>query len=300
MKLTELKKLIGNAIEMRDLLSQTNRIKLVADDQQGPMFDKLAETFDGKLASSVGKNLAKELSRYNRSLKEDDLFFNLAVGCQVIAREADILEKALDDDTFEAILRDAMNIKQGHIIQFLTMSDFFLETTRALAVVIQEAEVYHLRGKPLERSSINYIETNFTSENLRAIAQLIGFFVSKRKEEVVSKIYELPDIKVDETIINTIQSTEGVKKIDPAGFNPLNLVNPYFYAFTAQKLWSEIKFYRLKKAEREMEYLELRHQELVLLRDGRNNPQLESKIEKYQDEIQTLNSKIKRTKERMG
>lgn len=300
MKLTDIKKFLANAVEMRELLSQTNRIKLSADESQGPLFEKLTTTFDGKLSSKVAKSLASELSRYSRDLKEDELFKNLTIGCKVIAREAAVLEKALDNDTFEAILRDAMNIKQAHIIQFLTLADHYLETTRALAVVIQEAEVYHMRGKELERSSMKYISENFTGENMRALAQLISFFVAKQKEEVVSKIYELPDIKVDETIINTIQSTEGAKKIDPAGFNPLNLINPLAYTFTAQKIWSEIKFYRLEKAEKEMEYLELRHQELVLLRDGRNNPQLESKIDKYQDAIQTLNSKIKKIKDRLG
>lgn len=300
MQLTTIKNALINIIRADTLLNQTNRIKLSADEEIGPALERFKDTFDNKLLSPVGKELSKELERYHRSLTAKTLFAKLLVGVTVIAREAALLEKSLDSDNIESVMREALNVKEAQIIQFITLADYYLEVVRALMVVIQEAEVYHLRGDKLERSSLKYIDENFGGEKLSSVASLLGFFVTKEKEEVVSKIYDLPDIKVDPTILSTIQSTEGNVKIDPAGFNPLNIFNPTFYAFTAQKLWSEIKFYRLEKAQKEMEYLELRHQELVLLREGRNNPALERKIGIYQDDIQTLRVKINRIKERMG
>ena len=300
MKLTAIKQALSNVIETNQLLNQTNRIKLSAENELAPIFTKLAEVHDNKLVSNVGKQLTSELERFNRKLEAKKFFAILLKATNVIARESATLEKSLDGDSFESVLRESMNVKQGHIIQFITLADYFLEATRSLAVVIQEAEVYHLRNLPLERNAQRYIEDNFDSANLQSIASLVVFFASKEKEDVISKIYELPDIKVDESILNTIQSTEGMGKIDPAGFNPLNIINPLFYAFTAQKIWSEIKFSRLEKAQKEIMYLELRHQELILLREGRNNPDLERKINKYQDAIQGLRSKIKRIKERLG
>lgn len=301
MKLTDIKKSLVNLIEVNTLLSEANRIKLAAEDQLAPTLTKLAEVHDDKLVSDVGKHIAKELNHYNRSIKSDKLFKTMLMGTDVIAREAEVLEKALENDTMESVLRDALNVKEAQILQFITLADYYIETCRSIAVVIQEAEVYKLRGIELERSARKYIEDNFTKVKLNSIAQLIAFFADKSKDEdLISNIYALPDIKVDDNTLITIQSTEGNAKIDPAGFNPLNIINPTYLAFTAQRIWSEIKFSRLNKAEKEITYLELRHQELVLLREGKSNPALERKIEKYQDEIQTLRAKIKRIKERLG
>lgn len=300
MQLSSIKKALLNIIQVDTLLSQTNRIKLAAEDSLAPALERLKDTMDGKMVSDLGKSLPKSMNRYSSKIDERKFFESLLKGVNVIAREAGILEKALTNDSIESVMREALNVKEAQIIQFITLADYYIECVRMIMVVLQEAEVYHLRGEKLERSSLKYIDENLGGENLSNISMLLGFFISKEKEEVVSKIYDLKDIKVDPTIISTIQSTEGVKAIDPAGFNPLNILNPTFYAFTVQKIWSEIKFYRMEQAEKELEYLELRHQELLLLRDGRKNPALERKIEIYQDDIQTLRVKIKRIKDRMG
>lgn len=300
MKLLDIKKTLMNVIQVNTLLSEANRIKISAEDQLAPVLSKLAKSLDGKLSSPASKSIVHELSRGSTKINESKLFENMLVGTEVIIREAGILEKSLEDDTIESVFREAINVKEAQIVQFITLADYFIETCRSISVVIQEAEVYHLRGVELERSAQNYIQENFTPEKTRSMAQLIGFFGSQAKSDLISNIYALPDIKVDDNTLITIQSTEGMSKIDPAGFNPLNIINPTYLAFTAQKIWSEIKFSRLDKAEREITYLELRHQELTLLREGKENPALERKIGKYQDEIQVLRAKIKRIRARLG
>lgn len=300
MKVTDIKKMISNAIEVNQLVNQTNRIKLLARDGMMPILDKLAKVHDGKLLSDTGKGITKGMERYNRKVKATKFFGSLLIGCEVIAREAETLEKSLDSDNFEYIMRESLDIKQAHIIQFITIADFYLEYARTLSSIIQEAEVATLRGVDLDSASRKYLNNNLTDEKLSGMATIMGYFIDKQKEDIVESIYELPEIKVDDKIINTIQSTEGVKKIDPAGFNPFNIINPTFWAFTAQKSWSEIKLYRMELGEKELEQLELRHQELLLLKDGRNNPDLERKIDKYQDRIQVLRTKVKRIKDKLG
>ena len=300
MNLMDIKNSITNVLETDRILSEANRIKLNARDGVGAKAERAAEIYDGRIVSPLIKNLLNEMKRQNRQINPEKIFSQIAEASEVVAREADVMENMLSDDARRIIMRETLNVKDAQLLEFISVADFFLAMSRTFMVAVTEAEIAQLRGESLEKASMNYYSKTFEGPMVKGFADCIAYFIGKKDDKIIEKIKDLPEIKVDQTVLDTIQSTEGRQKIDPAGLNILNIFNPIAWVYGAQKIWSEIKLKRLELNNDELEYLELRYQELLLERGDRSNPQLEEKIRRYQDSIQIKRTKIERLKKNIG
>lgn len=302
MNITTIKNIISNTIEVRNMLSDANRIKLTAKDSLAPRLERSAEIYDNKLTSQLSKEFINQLKRQNRDIDERKFFAQLMEAINVIGREAEVLEDVLSSGVYHSvIMREALTIKDAQMIDLMGVMDFFMSSTATVALMIAEAESVQAKGETLDPASANYYVKNILDSGfIYSYATVWGFFYKNREVKIVEKLGDLPDVRVDENVIKTIESTEGRKKVDPVGLNPINILFPTTWIYAGGKIWSELKLHRLKKLEEELDNLEARHQEILLERDGRNNPQLEKKIERYMDAIQILRVKVKRLKDRLG
>ena len=300
MNLLDIKNSIANILQTNQLIKQANSIKLNARDGVGRRAERAAEIYDGKIQAPEIKQFLTELKRQNRAVNPDEFFAQIAKACTIITAESESLENFLSDDARQIIMRETLNIKDAQILEFLAVSDFFLNTARTLMVAVAEFEIAKLRGSAMDTASLKYWSVNITKEVVLGFANSLAFFLNHDKGDVIEKIYDLPDIRVDKDILETVQSTEGRNKIDPVGLNLLNIINPIAWMYSAQKAWSEFKLYRLELNTDELEYLELRYQELLLERQDRSNPDMEKKIKLYMDTIQIKRTKIERIRKTLG
>lgn len=300
MRVIDFKKLLPNSIAGDTLVKKVDRVHATATFRCKPTFKRMAEIHDGKVSSREAKDILDRI-KTKSSFKQINNLFGVIVECyDVIGREANVLSDALDSKNIEFIMRDALKVKEAHILQFVMVSEQFIELTRTLGLVIQELEIQYYKQEPIATASLKYIERNLTDKNLQIIGDMITFFNKRKKEPIIEKIYDLPDIDVDESVLKTIESTEGRSKVDPAGLNPLSLLNPLQYIYVVNKSVSELRQLLNEREKNELEILEYRHRELILLKEGKHDPSLAKRIEKHEDKIQALRASIKRAEERMG
>lgn len=303
--LLEIKRKIANSLEIATMITEVERLRENAIDQLGPLLGKFAESYDKHYVSSEVKFIGERLNRYERSISKDAFLTDITIALEVIGKEAEVLLMKLRDENINAVMSESLDTKHALAIQFITLSEFVCEFTRATLIVVAEYE--NTKRKPegkVDSGMEKYFRKNFTEQHLNAFAQVVGFFKAKRKEDTVEAIYKLPDIKVDETVINTVISTEGRDAVDPSGISVLSIfhvINPIAWVYAGRKIWSELKLKWLALVQDELDYLETRHQELLEIQQrGDTTIGTQRRIENYRDAIDVKRSQVKRIKEKLG
>lgn len=302
--LLDLKKRLTNSIELSTLITEVARLRETAKENTAPLVKQFADSYDGKYQTSEVKYIGGNLNRFSRSIRSTHFLASIYDALEVASREAETLLEKLGEEKIHAIMAESLDTKHALALQFVNIAEFLTETARVTMIVVAEFENSKLSGKDTDSSMQKYFENNFTEANLNAFAQIITYFASRKRDDVITDIYDLPSIKVDEGVLQTIMSTEGTKGMDPSGLTVLgifHLINPIFYIWASQKVWSELKLKWLSLIEDELTYLEIRHQELLELRDkGDSTMGTQKKIERYRDEIDVKRAQVKRIRRKLG
>jgi len=171
-----------------------------------------------------------------------------------------------------------MTVKQANLLNVIEYLNFWLRYTRMIYDVLLtmnnqgvEPERYL---QPIDMKFINgtaLFYNNFTVDLLRG-ASLI-----------MKNMNNLPDIEITQTSLDVMESTGGKTQVDllNKGFG-VHLVNPMFWWGLG---WSKIQGMRIEKMRRDNEYFAMKISQAINKRNGTNDPDLDRRIEIYQDKI---------------
>ena len=171
-----------------------------------------------------------------------------------------------------------MTVKQANLLNVIEFLNFWLRYTRMVYDVLltmNNQKVDPARYlQPIDLKFINgtaSFYTNFTIDLLRGAAM------------IMKNMNDLPDIEITQTSLDVMESTGGKTQVDllNKGFG-IHLVNPVFWWGLG---WSKIQGLRIEKMRRDNEYFAMKISQAINLRNGTNDPELDRRIEIYQDKI---------------
>lgn len=299
--LLDIKKKIDNAVQISNLIEEAGRISDHCTQELLPQVEQYAKILDGKFTNPVIKDIIRSATRFNTKLREDQFLTQVATAVKITGEQANVLVSYLRDEKVAVIMADTLDTKHALAIQFINVAQYLTEFTRSLLIVIAELEVATRKSESVERSAASYIKQNMTPANISAYASVIGYFLSREKEKIITEIYNMPDIKVDEMILTTVRSTDGGAGVDPSGLSVLNIINPFAWFYAVGRVVSDLKLWWLRLQEDELNYLTVRYQQLLeLQQNGQDSLQTQKLVTNYSNAIDEKRAKIKTLRRRLG
>jgi hypothetical protein len=171
-----------------------------------------------------------------------------------------------------------MTVKQANLLNVIEYLNFWLRYTRMVYDVLltmnnQKVDpTRYLNGVDLRWiNGTASFYNNFTIDLLRGAAT------------IMKNMNDLPDIEVTQTSLDVMESTGGKGKVDllQKGFG-IHLVNPLFWLGVGI---SKLQGVRIERMRRDNEYFAMKISQAINKRNGTNDPELDRRIEIYQDKI---------------
>jgi len=260
--------------------------------------------YDDKYRREEIVALGRDLNKYNSRVRKDAFIEDIHDGLLVVVQQAESLLSNLRNEKIHAIMAESLETKHALALEFINVAEFFTETARVTLITVAEYENTALAKKDLDSTMELYYQENFTTANIAALAEVIAYFKARKRDDVITDIYKLPPIKVEDSVLKTVMNTQGSDALDPSGITLLgifHIINPIFYIWAAQNVWSEIKLKWMELIDDELTYLETRHLELQeLQRNGDSSKGTERMIKRYQTEIQVKRTRLRRVRRSLG
>lgn len=292
---------LTQVIQFRTMMSELDRTHLEAS-----LLLPIAVKYQKAMSSpraGVSRDLIKRLNHIKNDISTKNFLGDVVTALGAIETETAVLSERLSGGVMSVLMQDSISTRHLNALKLQSTSDFFIARTKPLLAAMASAEVGESSGSDKRaKSATRYIEQSFINdpEVMTSYASTLEFYNRTFKKGLVNELWEAVDVKADPKVLQIIETAEGAKKLDPVGFNYLNVVNPFFWAYMPLKIWSECKLYRLRLNEEELQLLDLRYQELLLERQDRSSPKLDEQIERYEASISKTRRTIKKIQDSLG
>lgn len=171
-----------------------------------------------------------------------------------------------------------LNLRQANLLNLIEYLSFWIDYTRMVYDVLVT-----MSNKDVDVSGI------LDKVDLRWINGTEGFYRSffiellSGSKAILANLRDIPEINIDPTSLDVLESTSGAGKIDllKQGFG-IHLANPIFWVGL---LWNKINLMRIEQMRRKNEMFAMKISQAINLKNGGEDPQLEHRIEVYQNEI---------------
>lgn len=224
----------------------------------------------------ITKGLQKFLRSQGLTSKELPQTTLVAISAiQTLIPAVQLLIKSYKEKIWDGKL---MTLKQVNILNLIEHLTFWVKYTRMIFDVLLTMQT---NGTVPERylSKYDLRWVNGTEQFYRQLtAELL-----KGSRAVIQRLAEVPDIEVTSTSLDVLEGVDGKDKIDllKQGFG-IHLVNPLFWYGLA---WQKIDLMRIEQMRRDNELFAMKISQASNLKGGNQDPQLEHRIEIYQNEI---------------
>ena len=171
-----------------------------------------------------------------------------------------------------------MTVKQANLLNVIEFLNFWIRYTRMVYDVLLTMNNQGVDParylQPIDLKFINGTASfynNFSVDLLRGAAS------------IMKNMENLPDIEITQTSLDVMETTGGKTQVDllNKGFG-IHLVLPMFWLGLG---WSKIQGLRIEKMRRDNEYFAMKISQAINKRNGTNDPELDRRIEIYQDKI---------------
>lgn len=292
MKLFETVKKFTDTIAKGDVESQLTEINQQAKGKYTELYTRMESIF--KDSRSFKSKTANELqAAFNKSGQKykDNFIMVVSKAVQAVGDHSQMLLDILNEMKVNTLARDALDYRTATVLQHVDNLTWYLEYARGLAIIIYEAEVNAFKQQPEVDA---YSRAALSPRNVSNFITLTNILLKHRKD-LKDVIYDMPTMIVNEDNDALARNTLGLRKVDALGTSGLfEIFNPLRWIYGVNRFFSDWKLNKLQVMKEDLEYLELRHQELIQRREGKEDARLEKIIENYKEEIEKKRYKIKK------
>ncbi len=250
--------------------------------------------------SAKGKLLYRTLSK-EVGISPSKLYGSFRSGMKSTVSRVDSLIDLYENNNHRVLLSSNLTTINANALHLASLCDFYEKMTRALIVSVGELESLDYKRIDVPKGLNNYLRRNFSSDKLASFASILKYNLKIKKLDIVKVISEMDDVEVSESVLNAAKAVGGYSKIDPVGFNYLNIINPSFWAYVGIKSYSVLRLKYLDYEKNELKMLTLRHQELAQLKaNGESDLATDKLITKLGERIEVARYEIKELEEKMG
>lgn len=291
MKLTENINRFTDVINKPDVEAQVNELQQLAAGKYTDLFARMDEGFKNvRWGSQVTKTVQQQFDRSNNQFKGNYITV-VGEAIKAVGAHTQILLDLLAEIKQSTLARNALDYKTATIISYVENLTWYLEFARGLAIATYESEINAINKDPAVSA---FIKNTLTPRNVANFILLTATLLKHRKD-LKKVIYDLPQMTVSEESETLVQSSEGRAKINALGLLDITAIfNPLRWIYAARRIYSDWKMANIQVLEKDLEYLELRHQELILAREGKKDARLEERIQNYSEAIATARHKLKK------
>lgn len=292
MKLFEAVKKFTDTINKGDVEAQLTELNQQAKGKYTELFTRMESVFKGTntFKSKTAKDIQTAFSRSEQKYK-DNFVVVTSKAVQAVADHTQTLLDILAELKINTLARDALDYRTATLLQYVDSLSWYMEFARGIAIVVYEAEVNAFKGQPEVDA---YARSVLTPKNISNFVNITNILLKHRKD-LKQVIYDLPTMLVNEENDALAKNTLGLRKVDALGMTGLfEIFNPLRWIYGVNRFFSDWKLNSLQVMKEDLEYLELRHQELIQRREGKVDARLEKIIENYKESIETKRFKIKK------
>lgn len=294
----DFKKRLTAHLEIRDI-----RIALHSQLEQAEKTLDIMEKYNKFLANprnSQSKALYISISRES-GLPFNQIYPSLLSGMKSSVTRLQGLITLYDGVNYNVLITSSVHTINASALHLAAIIDFYEQMSRSLVLTVSELESLTFKQMAVPRELDNYIRRNLSNLRLRSLASIMDYNQRVKQLDVVKAIKEMDDVEVTEETLKAAKAMGGSAKIDPAGFNYLNVINPLFWTYVGFKVYSEFQLMRLDLQREELAYLEIRYQELAQLKaNGHSDVGTDRTLTKIKDRIDVMRYDIKELEEKLG
>lgn len=208
-------------------------------------------------------------------------------------KQLNIVEKLLDKEFGDTIVRDGITFYKAALLQHLQAIHFFAQYNNRLLSFIysEEAAVLGAKSslKALSPEDLRYLESH--RDEFFAVVKVL----MTDERNIEHQLSKVPDAVANEDTANTIQAVNSRSMIDPFGFGSLGFNMGWIYS--VGKAWAEYQVAEFKEMEEQAAIIETKLLHLRNLRDGTHNPKLEQTIVYNEGRLQKIKLTLKKLSE---
>lgn len=191
----------------------------------------------------------------------------------------DLMISMVDKNYNKDITVDGITYKRAEFIRILGFMDFTVTYARQVLhyLLVAEANIQAKTlpdGKERPKPEIDWLVNNEST-----FFMLLTMFSAKDRD-FIKKLDDIPDIGVGEDDEQTIVPTVGIGRLDPFKSNFVPVVTPMFMSIGIW--WTQRQVERYKRLKEDVRVIQFRIEQLRLQAQGKEDPQLEKTIAKYE------------------
>lgn len=282
--------------EKRELLKSLDQINLEYTDTLLPVLDEAAEalTVNFKPKSNYYKKFDRQV---RNSINSSNSSLSLALqSIRNLRVVIDVTKKEVKDKLGIQFTNRGMSYNKANVVKMVDALAFYVKYSRKFLLVMTAAEANQLgnatreKWSPAERDQIENSLSEFTS--------LIPTMLKSETELKRSFAQGSNALIEDDTFALSSQQLP-VSQTDPLMLNNFSPANNPFVSLG--KWWAEIKHNRYQLAKEELYGLQLRLEELRVLKSGDStNPVIQQQIQAYEKRISDYEYYIAKIEEKAG
>lgn len=282
-----------------------------------PSYVEAEKVFTGWKFKS--KQMTELITIFNRNIKtgsgfgtKDNIVTNIRKGLERILDIQELVEDKLQKNLEHDVFADGVTCLKANLIQCLEGISFISKYSYKLLnyIYVVETAIYtneeNWKGDFKDFDAKTYIESNFSPAEIEYIEKSFTQFclvlgaLTKTKQDFNKLIEEIPDISINATNSDAINSTISPDKLDPLGMRGFSstsnsvFMNPIYHFGLMVAEWQANRY---KVAKETKKVLELRLLNLQLKVQNNPDAKLEQEIAYIQSRIQGLDYKIQKMEE---
>lgn len=171
-----------------------------------------------------------------------------------------------------------LTIKQANILNTIEMFTFWVNYSQTLLdVLITMSNEGVAAEKYMTGHDLKHVN------DTKGLYEQLSIELLKGSKYFVKRLEAMHDVPVDENSVSVLESTEGKGQVDilTKGFG-IHLVTPIFWVSLAR---SRVQLARIEQMRRKNEQFAMKISQAINLKQGNDDPQLDRRIEVYQDAI---------------
>jgi len=198
---------------------------------------------------------------------------------------ADLLSGLIDKSYNKDIVVEGITYKRAEILRTLGFMDFAVTYVTQILHYILAAEA-NVQAKTLvDGKERPKPELDWLAQNQDTFFRLLNTFGAKDRD-MIKAIESIPDIQVGENDDLTIVPTVGITRLDPLKNNFIPGVTPMFISIGTW--WAQRQVARYERMKEDHKLIAYRIEQLRLQAQGKEDPQLEKTIAKYEQFLNEL------------
>lgn len=171
-----------------------------------------------------------------------------------------------------------LTIKQANILNTIEMFTFWVNYSQTLLdVLITMSNEGVAAEKYMTGHDLKHVN------DTKGLYEQLSVELLKGSKYFIKRLEAMHDVPVDENSVSILESTEGKDTVDliTKGFG-IHLITPIFWVSLAR---SRIQLARIEQMRRKNEQFAMKISQAINLKQGNDDPQLDRRIEVYQDAI---------------